>query len=411
MTINLITFASALNKDADVQQAHQPILSELEKHYTINLIDHKDIGKLSNDDFSIIFIATGGVERMVAQIFEELPRPVIMLADGLQNSLAAALEISSWFRSRGVKNEILHGTPKQIIERIDRLYVNFRVQRSLTGTRVGVIGTSSAWLIASNVDYLLAKRRWGVEYIDIPLERVYDLYDRITDDEVGEASAEFAGRAKKVLEGEPEDLIKAMKLYKAIRQICEEENLQALTLSCFKIIEKMKNTGCVALALLNDEGIPAGCEGDLQTVFTMLIAKSFTGQTGFMANPSMIDTFSDEVILAHCSIGIKQTEKYTIRSHFESGLGIAIQGVLPVGEVTLVKCGGEALDEYYLTSGILLENTNYLNLCRTQVRVKLDTSADYFLKNPLGNHHVLIQGNHVEALQEFFQANACKRIE
>ena len=38
--------------------------------------------------------------------------------------------------------------------------------------RIGVIGTPSSWLIASNVDYLLAKRRWGVEYTDIALERV-----------------------------------------------------------------------------------------------------------------------------------------------------------------------------------------------------------------------------------------------
>ena len=60
-------------------------------------------------------------------------------------------------------------------------------QRGLYGMRIGVIGTPSSWLIASNVDYLLAKRRWGVEYTDIALERVYEYYNQITDDEVGEA--------------------------------------------------------------------------------------------------------------------------------------------------------------------------------------------------------------------------------
>ena len=49
--------------------------------------------KLSSDDFKIIFVATGGVERLVIQQFENLPRPAILLADGMQNSLAAALEI------------------------------------------------------------------------------------------------------------------------------------------------------------------------------------------------------------------------------------------------------------------------------------------------------------------------------
>ena len=39
----------------------------------------------------------------------------ILLADGMQNSLAAALEISAWLRSRGMKSEILHGELSEII--------------------------------------------------------------------------------------------------------------------------------------------------------------------------------------------------------------------------------------------------------------------------------------------------------
>ena len=411
MTINLITFASNVHKSSMVRSAHEPVLSELENYYTLNFVDYKDIDKLSPNDFSIVFIATGGVERFVMQHFESLPRPVIILADGLQNSLAAAMEVSAWLRTRGTKSEILHGEPANIAKRIQILYNNFQAQRKLKGMRIGVIGTPSGWLIASNVDYLLAKRRWGVEYVDIPLDRVHDLYDQITDDQVGEACAEFASKALAIREGSPEDILKAMRLYRAIKQICEEENLQATTVSCFKLIDHTETTGCLALALLNDEGIYAGCEGDLQSIFTMLAVHSLTGKDGFMANPSMINTRTNEIILAHCTIGIKQTEEYIIRSHFETGIGIAIQGILPTGEVTIVKCGGESLDEYYLGSGILTENPNFINMCRTQARIKMDTSPEYFLKNPLGNHHIVIQGNYVDLLNEFFIANSCKRIE
>ena len=91
----------------------------------------------------------------------------------MQNSLAAALEISSWLRNRGMKSEILHGELPSIIKRIQILYNNFQAQRSLYGMRIGVIGTPSSWLVASNVDYLLAKRRWGVEYINIPLQGLW----------------------------------------------------------------------------------------------------------------------------------------------------------------------------------------------------------------------------------------------
>lgn len=411
MVINLITFASLLHKQASVLSSHEVILTELEKYFTVNTIDYQNIDKLTPDDFSILFIATGGVERLVIQHFESLPRPAIILADGMQNSLAAALEISSWLRGRGMKSEILHGELSEIIKRIFVLHSNFMAQRSLFGMRIGVMGTPSSWLIASNVDYLLAKRRWGVEYTDVSLERIYEYYGQVTDDEVGEACARLAGKALACREASPEDMIKAMRLYRAIRKIVDEDRLSALTLSCFRLIEQTGTTGCLALALLNDEGIIAGCEGDLQSVFTMLAAKVLTGKSPFMANPSMINARTNEIILAHCTIGIAQTEQFIIRNHFETESGIGIQGILPAGDVTIVKCGGECLDEYYLGTGTLVENTNYINMCRTQVRIKMNTPAEYFLKNPLSNHHILLNGNYEQMLDEFLQSNGCKRIE
>lgn len=411
MVINLITFASLLHRQASVRSSHEIILTELEKYFTVNFIDYQDISKLTPNDFSILFIATGGVERLVIQHFESLPRPAIILADGMQNSLAAALEISSWLRGRGMKSEILHGELSEIIKRIFVLHSNFMAQRSLFGMRIGVVGTPSSWLIASNVDYLLAKRRWGVEYTDVSLERIYEYYEQITDDEVGEACARLAGKALACREASPEDMIKAMRLYRAIRKIVDEEHLSALTLSCFRLIDQTGTTGCLALALLNDEGIIAGCEGDLQSIFTMLAIRVLTGKPTFMANPSMINSRTNEIILAHCTIGFAQTEQFIIRNHFETESGIGIQGILPTGDITIVKCGGECLDEYYLSTGTLTENTNYINMCRTQVRIKMNTPAEYFLKNPLGNHHILLHGNYEQMLDEFLQANACKRIE
>ena len=411
MVINLITFASILQKQATVRGSHETILNELEKYFTVNFVDYRDMHRLTDRDFSLIFIATGGVERMVIQHFESLPRPAILLADGMQNSLAAALEISTWLRGRGIKSEILHGELSETIKRIFVLHSDFQAQLQLKGMRIGVIGTPASWLIASNADYLLAKRRWGIEYVDIPLERVCERYNHTTDDEVGDACAQLAARALACRDATPEDMLKAMHLYHALKAVIREENLSAITLSCFRLVEMTGTTGCLALALLNDEGIVAGCEGDLQSVFTMLVVKALTGKPCFMANPSMINARTNEIVLSHCTVGLRQTEQFIIRNHFETESSIGIQGILPTGDVTLVKCGGESLDEYYLSTGTLTENTNYINMCRTQVRVRLNTPAKYFLQNPLGNHHILLFGNYEIMLNEFLQLNSCKRME
>lgn len=386
------------------------MLSDLEKYFTVKLVDYQDTSPLTEKDFKLVFIATGGVEQLVIQRFEELPQPMILLTDGIQNSLASALEISAWMNNKGMKSEILHGDIQTITQRILTLHTNFEAQRSLQNKRVGVIGVPSTWLVASSVDYLLAKRRWGIEYTDIPLEHVHELFDRISGDEVKADAIAFNNKALGIREASPKDLINAMRLYKAVKQICKEEKLDALTLSCFRIINKLGTTGCLALSLLNDEGILAGCEGDLQSIFTLLTINAITGKTGFMANPVLVNTKTNEIVLAHCSIGTKMTDQFIIRNHFESDSGVAIQGILPEGDVTIIKCGGECLDEFFVSSGTLTENTNYINTCRTQVRVRLSNPADYFLRNPMGNHHILIQGNHESAMTDFLLANGCKRI-
>ena len=409
MVINLITFVSPLHPETTVHGCHTILLAELEKYFTLRFIDYRRLSTLRADDFCVVFIATGGVEQLVIQHLEQLPRPTLLLADGMQNSLAAALEVSAWLRVRGIKNEILHGELAGIIKRIFVLHANFKAQRKLAGSRIGVMGLPAPWLVASEVDYLLGKQRWGIQFTDIPLEHIYDYYRQVTDDEVGEACANVATNALACREATPEDVLKAMRLYRAIRRVVDEEHLNALTLSCFRLQEETGTTGCLALALLNDEGIPAACEGDLQSVFTMLAVQATTGQESFMANPSMVNVRTNEIVFAHCTIGLKLTDRYILRSHFETQASIGIQGLAPTGEVTLVRCGGECLDEYYLGTGVLTENTNYVNLCRTQVRVHLDTPADYFLKNPLGNHHILLPGNHELVINDFFQTNGCRR--
>lgn len=411
MEINLITFSSELNKQGAIDKSHEILLGEIEKYFTVHLIPYQETEKLEEDRFNVAFIASGGVERLFTQCYESLPHPTILLTDGLQNSLAAALEIATWTREKGMKSPIIHGDSQTVLAYLLACYNNFKAAKELKQKRIGVIGIPSSWLIASNVDYLLTKRRWGTEYTDISLDRVCQYFKEITEDEIGEQTSAFAAKALACREGTPKDLLKAMRLYKAVKRICEEEYLDALTLNCFALIERLGTTGCLALSLLNDEGIPAGCEGDLQAIFTLLAAQTITGQTGFMANPSLINEKNNELVLAHCTIGTKQTEQFIIRNHFESESGIAIQGILPMGDITLVKCGGECLDEYFVSSGRLIENTNYVNVCRTQVRVQLDNPVDYFFRNPLGNHHILLQGNHERKLNNFFQTNSCRRIE
>lgn len=408
MDLYLIIFTSRSYKMEQTYQSHKELFVALEKYFTLHLVNHTEADKIPANAYKMAFIASGGVEDNVIRNFSILPYPITLLTDGLHNSLAAALEIAACVRSKDMKVRIIHGHTSYMTEQVLLHYRAFAAKRSLKGKRIGVIGTPAPWLVASHVDYLLASQRWGVNYTDIPIEEIYKRFYSITDDEIGVEASIFANKAKACQDAVPEDLLRAMRLYKAIKQLCESEKLDAVALSCFSLIKQLKTTGCLALSLLNDEGIPAGCEGDLQSIMTMLMAQAVTGQPSFMGNPSFIDVERNEILLAHCSIPITMTNGFIIRDHFETQSGIAIQGLVHEGDVTIFKCGSECLDEYYLSEGYLTENTNLITACRTQLKIKLSKPVNYFLTNPLGNHHILIQGNHAAALQEFMQQNRCR---
>lgn len=408
--LNLITFASELNKQGTIRHAHRQLFDILDAHYEVHLISPDAIDAVEKNEMQVVFISSGGVEYMFRNYYEQLPKPIILLTDGQQNSLAASLEINTWVRQQGVECHIIHGDETLLLGELNAYEKLFERKNLLAGKRIGVIGEPSKWLIASSVDYEAARKRWGVEFVDVDLDEVVDNFDKVSDDDVRADAEAFARNAASVREPNTDDLLKAFRLYRAVKNVCARYNLDAFTIQCFGLIPRIATTGCLALALLNDEGIIAGCEGDMQTVFTMLAAKAVTGVTGFMCNPSQINVHDNTILLAHCTIGLKQTKSYIVRNHFESLSGVAVQGVLPNGDYTLLKCGGNALDEFYVTSARLVTNTDFDDVCRTQVRMHLGSPCSYFFNNPIGNHHVLLKGNLVNQLTDFFEINHTHRV-
>ena len=200
-------------------------------------------------------------------------------------------------------------------------------------------------------------------------------------------------------------MAEAAKAYLAIKKICKEERLDAFTIRCFDIVKTCGTTSCLALALLNDEGIVAGCEGDMQTLLTMLLAKRICGEVAFMANPSQLTDNSS--MLAHCTIPLSMCDETIVRSHFESGIGVAIQGLLPLADYTLFKWGGLNLDRYFVTEGKAIETSYSEHFCRTQITLDINLKP-YLLQHSIGNHHVIIRGRHAEAIRKFMQEHNVK---
>lgn len=394
MKLNLIIFASALSSKVSLFDDRQELMHRMKGGYDVKYIFPEELDTPLPPGATMIFVGSGGVEEMVAANIDKLPKYVLLIADGLKNSLAASLEILSWMRMEGRQGRVLHGDIDFIMKGIADYVASHEALERLSGKRVGVIGKPSGWLIASGVDYDSVYGAWGVQLVDLPLNEVVDNFHTVSDDEVKDDVEKFQNGASGIVEPSKNDLFLAMRLYVSVKRMCSKYSLDAFTLNCFDLIPLTRTTGCLALALLNDEGVTAGCEGDIQTVLTMLAAKAVTDKPSFMANPSqIIDHERHEIIFAHCTIAPRLTDRYVIRSHYESLSGVALEGILNSSPMTVVKCGGRSMEHYFISGATLVECTANPNMCRTQMLLQLDEALDYFLERPIGNHHVIVKGD------------------
>ena len=248
-------------------------------------------------------------------------------------------------------------------------------------------------------------RRFNVVFVE--LDRLYEEYKRISDAKALRKAEEIINKAREIHLSK-EDIIKAIKVYLALKLIVKENKLEALTIRCFDLIDVLGTTGCLAMSMLNDEGIVAACEGDFGALITMMILSEISNQPVWMGNLASINKAENSIILAHCTIASRLLRKDGLKlsPHYESKRGVAVSGAMSNKEVTIARVGGTRLDKCLMSLGrIIMSDLGRNDMCRCQVEIKLKGKVDRLIKESLGNHLVLATGDHLEELLE-----VCRRL-
>ena len=393
--IAVYTITSGLHDEASVSRLSDEFLAGVfpDGNFEYRGANFSDFGTHSLD---LIYVRTGGAEGIFKQLLPEMlargTERYYLLTSGKSNSLAASLEILSYLRQQGLKGEVLHGQADYLQHRVQVLATVAEARKKLQGTRIGVIGQPSDWLIASQADPMSVMDKLGAKLVEVPMEELLNEIAKAPRDNAP-AEEEMADKVRKSYPG-------ATQIYHALDVLVKKYGLGAFTLRCFDLLTAVGNTGCLALASFNADGIPASCEGDVPALLSMMIAQALTGRTGFQANPSRIDVQSGEMLFAHCTVPFNMVTDWQYDTHFESGIGVGIHGNLPEGPVTVFKVSGK-LDRHFVAEGELLYNQYEDHLCRTQVVLKLQPEdARYFLTDPIGNHHIILTGHCKELLEE-----------
>lgn len=391
MKINLITLASDLHKQnkelkSDLDNYIAEVNNELMDEDIVLEENIKADGVLD-----AVFVASGGAEEKFLEIVEKLSDPFILFSTGKNNSLAASLEIKTYCFDHKISVCFLTGAAEECAQAIKHISDVFYAREKVQDTNLGVIGEPSNWLIASKVNNEDVKKTFNINLIDIQMDELVSLIDMKEIDYTHRRYNEVKEKFKN-----DEVVETAFAIYGALNKLIDKYNLKGLTIRCFDLLGKYKNTACLALALLNEEGIVSACEGDVPALLTMYLLYALTGRPSFMANPSNFNIQDLTVMLAHCTIPFNMVSKYDLLTHFESDVGIGIKGDLSEGPITICKIAPNfsKSDNDLIISGSIKENLSIKGFCRTQIKVQLDEQSMFeMFKQNFGNHVIVTYGD------------------
>ena len=146
---------------------------------------------------------------------------------------------------------------------------------------------------------------------------------------------------------------------------------------------------CLGFSRLNDRGVPAACDGDMDCLLTMLIFQHALNQAGFLGNAAGVDTSRNAFHLSHCSAPLRMEgpngpkATYLLRRHAEVRGGAVPEVHYRIGQkITFTKL--VHLDTLLVFTGRIIEVPEVApgteRGCRTEIVAEVD-DADKLLAN------------------------------
>ena len=398
MQLNLVPIYSFLHKkNQDVIKEDLLFIDEIN-----NFLMDEDLVIVENAKeplFDIVMIGSGGTENLFLKRMKDFKEPIVILSTSRNNSLPACLEIKTYLENHNKLCFMLSGGENHIANMLKHIATIINAYNSLVENNLGLIGGASSWLIASPVDPKSIHTNFKLNVKKISMKELEATIEETEQEMIDINDVPHANELMNKFDNK-ETLHEAIVFYLSLKKLVKKYNLKGLTIKCFDLLKKYKNTACLALAMLNEEGITAGCEGDMPSLITMHILYALTGRSSFMANPSKFNYEDNTLLLAHCTVPLNMVSSYSLTTHFESGLGIGVKGEMPEGRITLCKIAPDySLDNTVCIPASIKESVNIPGYCRTQIIVSLGEEGMLdILKTSFGNHLIVCYG---DAYQDF----------
>ena len=271
----------------------------------------------------------------------------------------------------------------------------------------------------------LIKERLGAEVLAVEQSAFDEMMAAVEDDAVQAEKERWVKGAKQIIEPTDEDITKAARVSVALDRLVEKYQAQGLAVgTCMGWLPR--GFPCLGFTRLRDRGIPAACEGDMDSLLTMLLFQYAFNKPGFQGNATF-DTSRNVLWTAHCTGPLKldsvdgPEHPYLLRGHSEvGGSGCVPEVQYRVGEV-ITRTKFVNLDTILVSTAKIIEvPEKSVHACRTQIVTQVQDASTMVANwsSALETedamtllHRVVFYGDHMESVRHLARLMGWKVIQ
>lgn len=313
--------------------------------------------------------------------------------------------------------------PSSDYDELERALRLLRVIPMMQQTRILLFPPARGTAAAQSPDEV--KKHLGAEVVAVDEKTFSEMISAADDQAVRAEAARWTDEAKAILEPDSEDIIKAARVSVALQNLVNQEQAQGLAIgTCMGWLPK--GFPCLGFTRLRDAGIPAACEGDMDSLLTMLLFQYAFDRAGFQGNQTF-DTARNALWTAHCTAPLNldgpggQPAPYLLRGHSEvGGSGCVPEIHYRLGEI-ITRTKLINLNTILASTGKIIEvPEKSVRACRTQIvtevrdaaKMAVNWSSTIDTEDAMTLlHRVVFYGDHMDSIGHLARLMNLKVIE
>ncbi|MDY3919806.1 MAG: hypothetical protein SOZ59_12565 [Candidatus Limivivens sp.] len=335
---------------------------------------------------------------------ERYRKPVVILQNGNEG-----IDFAAYCRSIGVEAYVAMD-----LQDLNEIAHILWVRKAVANTRALVLtaGGQPTFGIQSLIrDPEILRQKYGFEVVKLPFTSIVPYMDAISDEEARPIAERFINGSKET-KVNTEWFLNDIKYYLAAKKMMDVYQCNAFSTACHELCtseipQERKFTPCMCHSILKDEGIPSGCEEDLNALMAMVIMQYAANRPAFMGNPNHE---TDELLRIHhavpalCMNGYgTEPLQYKLWAFTGQGFGGKLQVDFSENKDSYVTLGrfNPAGDTMCVKVGEVIRSEYADVYCSPYYYIKMDDARTYMHNLAgFGHHQVLIFGDYRKQLKE-----------